>query len=91
MITEQEILEELRGLDPRHWSEVQDFIAYLKQRLAKEPAQKDHTQIMTGRDLYNLALEGLWADRQDIGDSLEFARKLRYEAEHRWRTSDDAA
>jgi len=89
-VTEKEILEELRGLAPSRWVEVQDFIAYLKQRLAKESAQKDHTQIMTGLDLYNLALVGLWADRQDIGDSLEFARKLRYEAEHQWRTPDAA-
>jgi hypothetical protein len=26
---------------------------------------------------------GLWADREDIGDSLEYARQLRREAEHR--------
>ncbi len=82
MVTESEILEELRGLDPSLWSEVQDFIVHLKQRLAKEPGT-EHTRQMTARDLLESGLVGLWKDRKDIGDSLQFARKLRYEAEHR--------
>jgi len=86
-VTEQEILEELRGLDPSRWFEVQDFIAYLKQRLAKERV-REHTRQMTARDLLESGLVGLWADRDDIGDSLEFARNLRYGAGHRRRTPD---
>jgi hypothetical protein len=30
-------------------------------------------------------LIGIWADRQDIGDSLEYARELRHQAETRSR------
>jgi hypothetical protein len=76
MVTEKEILEELQGLDPTRWSEVQDFIAYLKYRSAQKPVQ-EHSRPMTGRALYQIGLLGLWADREDIGDSSTFARKLR--------------
>lgn len=34
----------------------------------------------TTRDLLASGLVGLWADRPDIGDSAEFARKLRAES-----------
>ncbi len=34
-------------------------------------------------DLARSPLAGLWKDRDDIGDSLEYARKLRREAERR--------
>ncbi len=38
---------------------------------------------LTAGDLLRSPLFGLWKDREDIGDSLEFARKLRAEAEQR--------
>jgi len=38
---------------------------------------------LTAGDLLRSPLFGLWKDREDIGDSLEFARKLRTEAEQR--------
>ena len=38
---------------------------------------------LTAGDLLRSPLFGLWKDREDIGDSLEFARKLRTEAERR--------
>jgi hypothetical protein len=40
--------------------------------------------LMAG-DLLRSPLFGLWKDREDIGDSVEFARKLRTEAEYRAR------
>lgn len=36
-------------------------------------------------DLLDSELVGLWADRDDIGDSVEFARQLREQAETRLR------
>ena len=42
-------------------------------------------------DLANSALFGLWADRTDIGDSLEYARRLRREGENRRHQIDDPA
>jgi hypothetical protein len=43
----------------------------------------------TAGDLANSELFGLWKDRTDIGDSVEFARKLRKEAETRRHEIDD--
>jgi len=40
---------------------------------------------MTGKDILNSGFVGLWKDRTDIGDSVEFARKLRKDAETRKR------
>ena len=38
---------------------------------------------MTARDLLDSGLVGMWADREDIGDSLEFARQLREKMQRR--------
>jgi hypothetical protein len=38
---------------------------------------------MTATDLLKSGLVGMWADRKDIGDSLEFARTLRSQASQR--------
>lgn len=40
---------------------------------------------MTGKDLLNSGMVGIWAKRKDIGDSLEYARKLRSQAQTRRR------
>jgi hypothetical protein len=37
----------------------------------------------TAGDLLRSALFGLWKDRTDIGDSVEYAKKLRDKAQHR--------
>jgi predicted DNA-binding antitoxin AbrB/MazE fold protein len=47
-------------------------------------------QIRTARDLLDSGLAGSWADRNDISDSRDFARRLREEAEGR-RGTDHAA
>lgn len=41
---------------------------------------------MTGRDLLKSGIVGIWAGRKDIGDSVEYARKLRTQAQTRGRT-----
>ena len=38
---------------------------------------------MNGKDLIESGLIGLWKDRTDIGDSLEYARQLRQQAQNR--------
>lgn len=43
------------------------------------------TRSMTAGDLLRSPLFGLWKDRTDIRDSIEFARRLRAEAEQRQR------
>jgi hypothetical protein len=87
-VSEEKILMELRALDASRWFEVLDFIGYLKQRGVAQttpPPQEAGRKTMIATDLLQSDLIGLWADRDDIGDSLEFARQLRRAAETRTR------
>jgi hypothetical protein len=40
---------------------------------------------MTGKDILESDLIGLWKDRTDVGDSIEYARQLRRQAQTRRR------
>lgn len=42
---------------------------------------------MTGRDLLKSGVVGMWANRKDITDSVEYARNLRAQAQTRRRAS----
>ncbi|MDO9299959.1 MAG: hypothetical protein Q7T89_01185 [Anaerolineales bacterium] len=42
---------------------------------------------MTGKDLLNSGVVGMWAKRKNIEDSLVYARKLRAQAQTRGRAS----
>lgn len=53
--------------------------------LSIESAPPAERPVMTMQDLLDSGLVGLWKDRTDIGDSAEFARRLREEAQHRRR------
>ena len=44
---------------------------------------EERAKPLTAGDLLRSPLFGLWKDREDIENSLEFARKLRTEAEQR--------
>jgi hypothetical protein len=46
-------------------------------------SEVDPAKSITGAELARSEFAGLWKDRTDIGDSVEFARKLRKEAETR--------
>lgn len=85
--TEQRILEELHKLKPEQWPEVLDFIAFLGQRAHLEHEQA-HARPLTADLLLRSELAGLWADRDDLGDSKAFARCLREETTRR-RSTDD--
>jgi len=91
-VTEKRILQELRQLEPVRWFEVLDFISYLKHHAmpAANSAQIGSREL-TPRDLLQSELVGLWADWQDISDSLSFARQLRQQVEHRWDMTDATA
>ena len=89
MATERQVIEGLRDLDPGRWSEVLDFIGYLRQRAAVDRAQA-HTRQLTARDLLRSNVVGLWANRRDIGDSVAFVRQLRKRAERRGAAHDSA-
>ena len=55
----------------------------LATRLIERVRQVNKT--MTGKDLLNSGLVGIWANRKDIKDSTEYARKLREQAQTRRR------
>jgi hypothetical protein len=88
-VTQQKVLEELKLLEPRRWFEVLDFIGYLRERASRE-AEESAPQELTARALLQSEVVGLWAEREDIGNSLHFARRLRNEAERRRSQSHDA-
>jgi len=48
-----------------------------------EPSEEQTRKLTTADDLLNSGLVGLWANRADLGDSLDFARDLRKKAETR--------
>ncbi len=87
-VTETQILDALRQLEPHLRGEVLDFIAFLTHRVPLERAPL-HTQPLTAADMLQSELVGLWADRSDIDDSVTFARQLRHQAEHRRGKADD--
>ncbi|MCX6375855.1 MAG: hypothetical protein NTU88_07470, partial [Armatimonadetes bacterium] len=47
------------------------------------PSEESEPRGITASELLNSGLVGIWADRDDIGDSSEFARKLRARVEKR--------
>lgn len=49
---------------------------------------EEATHPCTLGDLLASDLVGIWKDRTDIRDSIDFARQLRQEAERRWRAGD---
>jgi hypothetical protein len=65
---------------------VLDFIGYLRYQAEQSPRprKKPSVKAMTATDLLQSELVGLWADRDDIPDSVVFARQLRRQAEHRY-------
>ena len=51
-----------------------------------EPAAPAERPPLTAADLLASGLIGLWEGREDIADSLDFARRLRDQAQHRNRS-----
>jgi hypothetical protein len=86
-IDEKSILEELRQIPEDRWGEVLTFIRSLQ--AGREPSEAGRP-VLSGADLNDSDLIGVWADRTDIPDSREFARQLRHRAENR-RGMPDAA
>ena len=50
-----------------------------------EPAAEPDTTPLTARRLLGSEFVGLWQDHTDIGDSLEYARRLREQVQRRDR------
>ena len=82
-VTERDIFEKLRLLDRGKWGEVLDFIGYLAQGSSQGKESTAQHRILTAEELLQSDLVGMWADRQDMGETLDFARNLRHLAEQR--------
>ena len=80
-IEEQVILDSLHQVPAERWDEVLQFLDQLK---------NEQPPIRTAADLIQSEVAGLWADRTDLGDGREFARRLRQQAESRQGTADAA-
>jgi hypothetical protein len=87
-ISEQQILEALQRVPSSRWKEVLDFINAL-QTSGQGPSLPPEP-IRTARELAQSNVIGVWADRGDLGDSRDFARRLRERAEHRGEAVDAA-
>ena len=85
-VEEKEILKALYDLEQERWPEVLNFISYLKYIRTREP--ESSAKPRTAQDMLQSELVGLWADRDDITDSLGFARQLRRQAEYRHRNDN---
>jgi hypothetical protein len=82
-VNEQTILDALHQISHDRWGDVLSFIETL--RPDDESAGEAEKRPVTAADLLASGLVGLWSDRSDIGDSREFARRLREQAQTRSR------
>jgi len=87
-VSEEQLLAALRSLEPTRWADVLDFIAYLRWQDQTEASHFINKRVMTARDLLQSDLVGLWSDRQDIDDNLDFAHRLRHAADSFGRGSE---
>ena len=78
-VTEQEILDALHKVPVERWDAVLSFVQSL------DPSGQP---VFTGADMLKSGIVGMWADRDDIEDPIEFARGLRRQAENRQRAND---
>jgi hypothetical protein len=85
-VGEQQILDALRRVPQERWGTVLAMLTALQD----DPSTSSASPIRTAADVLESGLIGVWADRSDIPDNREFARRLRHEAEHR-RGHGDAA
>ena len=76
-VGEQMILDALKRVPEGRWGEVLDYLQSLS------PVEAAEGRVLTAADLLGSGLVGLWADRADLGESREFARRLRQRAQTR--------
>ncbi len=79
--SEQTIIDALQQLPPDRWDAVLTFIESLRPAQVPSRGAPINTQPMTAADLLESDLVGIWSERSDIGDSRDFARRLREQAQ----------
>lgn len=81
-ITDQ-IYQYLPQLSEAESLDVLQFLKLLESRKKSLPPQSPVKGFMTAQELLASDLVGLWADRDDLTDSLTYARQLREQAQRR--------
>ncbi len=69
----EDILREINALPPEAQRQLEDFIAFLRQRYKSSPSAKT-------ANTSDLAIEefvGMWRDREDMQDSTAWIRRVR--------------
>ena len=74
----QLLLQEIQQLPNDAISEVMNYIQFLRSKVSNKKTR----HFLTGKELAESEIVGLWSNRK-IGDSVEYARKLRQRAEQR--------
>ncbi len=70
-MTSEEIIEEFNALPLKARKEVEDFVAFLRQRYEKTNGQKSNS------DLNEEGFVGIWKHREDLHDGAIWVRELR--------------
>lgn len=78
-IDEERVLKALHSLDFALWPEVIRYIQLLQDQPQKKESHIAET--MSAADLASSEIVGLWQDRTDVADNINFARQLRANAE----------
>jgi hypothetical protein len=86
-ISPQQILDAVKNVPAERWPEV---LAAIK-TMQSSTISPGRNPVRTGTDLRGSDLIGIWADRADLGDSRQFARNLRQQAEQRKSGPSNAA
>lgn len=73
----------LREEAARQQTPVEDYTATLVENVVARPRPRPSNGAELVARLQEEGILGMWADREDLGDSSEFARKLRRQAETR--------
>lgn len=71
-MTNEEILREINSLPPEAQRQIEDFIAFLRERYKGEQPKVTPTS-----DLEAEAFVGMWRDREDMRDSSAWVRNIR--------------
>jgi len=71
LVTNEEIIREFAALPPEARREVEDFVAFLRQRYSKKTENKNNGK------LSEESFVGMWKDREDLQDSSAFVRDIR--------------
>ncbi len=72
-MTNEEILREINSLPLEAQRQIEDFVAFLRQRYVSSPSAK----ITTTSDLTTEEFVGMWRDREDMQDSTAWVRNVR--------------